>query len=93
MSARSSTGQSIGLRIRGLGVRIPSGAPTILPINRILSVPGAFYLFRPDAAIFDHLLAPELAPSRSPVLPREPWPHRLQRGPNHWIGSTFACST
>ena len=25
--ARSSTGQSIGLRIRGLGVRIPSGAP------------------------------------------------------------------
>jgi hypothetical protein len=26
--ARSSTGQSIGLRIRGLGVRIPSGAPS-----------------------------------------------------------------
>src|SRR5215469_1573917 len=25
--ARSSTGQSIGLRIRGLGVRLPSGAP------------------------------------------------------------------
>jgi hypothetical protein len=27
MSARSSTGQSIGLRIRGLGVQIPPGAP------------------------------------------------------------------
>ncbi len=27
MRARSSTGQSIGLRIRGLGVQIPSGAP------------------------------------------------------------------
>ena len=25
--ARSSTGQSIGLRIRGLGVQIPPGAP------------------------------------------------------------------
>ncbi len=27
ISARSSTGQSIGLRIRGLGVQIPPGAP------------------------------------------------------------------
>src|SRR6266851_4171484 len=67
MRARSSTGQSIGLRIRGLGVQIPSGAPTILPTNRTLSVPWAFYLFRPDTAIFDHLLAPELAPAGKPV--------------------------
>ena|SRR5947207_12484677 len=27
LGARSSTGQSIGLRIRGLGVQIPPGAP------------------------------------------------------------------
>src|SRR6266851_720582 len=67
MCARSSTGQSIGLRIRGLGVQIPSGAPMILPINRTLSVRRAFYLFRPDTAIFDHLLAPELAPAGKPV--------------------------
>jgi hypothetical protein len=32
LGARSSTGQSIGLRIRGLGVQIPPGAPKNVPI-------------------------------------------------------------
>ena len=39
--ARSSTGQSIGLRIRGLGVRIPPGAPNIsIESNGFSSTPA-----------------------------------------------------
>jgi hypothetical protein len=37
--ARSSIGQSIGLRIRGLGVRLPSGAPMKLHSAGTLSAP------------------------------------------------------
>ena len=39
MRARSSIGQSIGLRIRGLGVRLPSGAPIRLHSAGTLSAP------------------------------------------------------
>src|SRR5579862_1962149 len=43
--ARSSTGQSIGLRIRGLGVRLPSGAPMKLHRGATLSAPVHASLF------------------------------------------------
>src|SRR6266851_1713609 len=50
MCARSSTGQSIGLRIRGLGVRIPSGAQIKSPGFRDYLVP----VWRFDDQTDDH---------------------------------------